>query len=485
MSQPVAPVAPPAAETPASPAPLRRGLPASEHRLLLVAGDVLVSVAAVTVALALWSITAGFPLSFDFMQARAYWLVAALFWAFALAPARRVRVAYSVAATLHVIGRAAAALLVVYFAVYFYAPRQSLPRLMALHVVWQASLLTLAWRLLYVWIFTHPAFRRRLLVVGTGRAARTLLDYVGRAGVPHVEVVGVVKLPGGEAPVEAPPLDLPVVGTAADLPALARTHAVSEVVLALDGRAPAALVQALVGCQEDGVEVAGMASLCEELFERVPLDLVDADWVVTTFVEAVRMQRASHAAKRLVDLAGALVACVGLAVVFPLVAAAIWLDSGRPVLFRQVRVGQGGRPFWLLKFRTMVPGAEVEGEAQWAAEHDPRATRVGRWLRRARLDELPQVVSVLRGEMSLVGPRPERPEFVAKLEREISFYRMRHMVRPGLTGWAQVNHPYGDSVADARAKLEYDLYYIKHRSLLFDARVAARTLATVVRLGGR
>ncbi len=465
--------------------PLRRGLPASEHRVLLAAGDAFVSVVAVTVALALWSITAGVPLSLAFMWARAYWFVAALFWTLALAPARHVRAAYSLPVILQVVARAAVALLVVYFVVYFYAPRQSLPRLMALHVVWQASLLTLAWRLLYVWIFTQPAFRRRLLIVGTGAAARRLLDHLGRAGVPHVEVVGVVALAGGESSREGSGVGLPVVGSAADLRALARTRAVSEIVLALDGRAPAALVQALVGCQEDGVEVAGMASVFEELFERVPLDLVDADWVMTTFVESVRMQRASHVAKRLVDLVGALVGAVGLALVFPLFAAAIWLDSGRPILFRQLRVGQGGRPFRLLKFRTMVTGAEAEGEARWATENDPRVTRVGRLLRRTRLDELPQVINVLRGDMSLVGPRPERPEFVARLEREIPFYRMRHMVRPGLTGWAQVTHPYGDSVADARAKLEHDLYYIKHRSLLFDARIVGRTLATVARLGGR
>ena len=146
-------------------------------------------------------------------------------------------------------------------------------------------------------------------------------------------------------------------------------------------------------------------------------------------------------------------------------------------------MGQGGRLFRLLKFRTMVGSAEAEGP-RWADPNDPRVTRVGRWLRKTRLDELPQFLHVLRGEMSLVGPRPERPEFLSMLEEQIPFYRTRLIVKPGITGWAQVNHPYGDSVEDAKAKLEYDLYYIKHRSLAFDLQIVAQTLWTVIRFEG-
>ena len=148
-------------------------------------------------------------------------------------------------------------------------------------------------------------------------------------------------------------------------------------------------------------------------------------------------------------------------------------------------MGRGGAPFKLMKFRTMAQDAEADGPPRWAGRRDSRVTRVGRFLRRTRLDELPNVVNVLRGEMSLVGPRPERPEFVAQLEREIPFYRTRLLVRPGLTGWAQVNYPYGDSVYGALEKLEYDLYYLKHRSLFFDLWILVRTVGTVVALRGR
>jgi lipopolysaccharide/colanic/teichoic acid biosynthesis glycosyltransferase len=204
----------------------------------------------------------------------------------------------------------------------------------------------------------------------------------------------------------------------------------------------------------------------------------------TALPEWVRTRDASRAAKRAVDVAGSIVGVAVLAVATPLIAALVMLDSGRPVFYRQRRLGMGGRTFDMIKFRTMVRGAESEGPL-WASRDDPRVTRVGRWLRRLRLDELPQVLSVLRGEMSIVGPRPERPEFAEQLEREIPFYRTRLMARPGLTGWAQVNTPYGDSIEGAALKLEYDLYYIKHRSIFFDAWIVLRTVGTVFAMGGR
>jgi lipopolysaccharide/colanic/teichoic acid biosynthesis glycosyltransferase len=165
----------------------------------------------------------------------------------------------------------------------------------------------------------------------------------------------------------------------------------------------------------------------------------------------------------------------------PLVALAIKIESPGPVFYRQDRIGQGGRVFRLYKFRTMVPHAEPHGP-QWAQEDDARVTRVGRVLRRLHLDELPQALNLLRGEMSLIGPRPERPEFVSELEGVISFYRARHAVRPGITGWAQVNYRYGRSVEDALIKLQYDLYYIKHASVVLDAVIFVRTLGRVLSL---
>jgi lipopolysaccharide/colanic/teichoic acid biosynthesis glycosyltransferase len=182
-------------------------------------------------------------------------------------------------------------------------------------------------------------------------------------------------------------------------------------------------------------------------------------------------------------LVGSVLFIVGM-LLLPFIAAAIALESGRPIFYKQVRLGRASHPFTLLKFRTMRHDAETNG-AQWTSKGDPRATRMGRLLRRTRLDELPNVLAVLRGDLSMVGPRPERPEFVETLERSVPLYRARLAARPGLTGWAQVNHEYGDSVEDAIVKLEFDLYYIKHQSLWLDLMILGRTVFTMLRLKGQ
>jgi lipopolysaccharide/colanic/teichoic acid biosynthesis glycosyltransferase len=188
--------------------------------------------------------------------------------------------------------------------------------------------------------------------------------------------------------------------------------------------------------------------------------------------------------KRLMDILMAVVGLLLTLAVTPLAAAGLWVEDRGPVFYRQRRVGQAGRQFEILKFRTMVRHAEVNGP-QWAAVGDPRVTWMGRILRRLHLDELPQAWNILKGEMSVIGPRPERPEFVEALQAAIPFYRTRLSVRPGVTGWAQVNFEYGDSIEDALVKLRYDLYYIKHRSLLLELTILVRTLGHIFRRGGR
>jgi lipopolysaccharide/colanic/teichoic acid biosynthesis glycosyltransferase len=212
---------------------------------------------------------------------------------------------------------------------------------------------------------------------------------------------------------------------------------------------------------------------------------LEPSWLLTNFFDVARFRATSPIAKRAFDLlVGSVLAFVGL-VLWPFIALAIVVESGGPVFYRQHRLGRGGRVFPLAKFRTMGTDAERDGAARWSPPGDPRVTRVGRLLRRTRLDELPNVIAILRGDMSVVGPRPERPEFADQLERDVPFYRARLIVRPGLTGWAQVNVPYGDSVGDATVKLEYDLYYIKHQSLWFDLVIVLRTIGTILRLAGR
>lgn len=463
-----------------SPHVLPRRLQPSEHRALLAAGDACAATAAVVIALWLWSIPAGWTFSAGLITDHAWWFVAALLWLVAAAmPAAPSSIAFSLRRTLAVLIRGAAILLIAYGAWYFYARGTDLPRLVVLYFLWEATLLTLAWRLIFVTVFSRQRFRQRAIIVGSGRAASLALSTIRRYRARQVDVVGYVPEAGqADAAMDVPRID------GARLLEAAAERGASELVLALREPPSEALLKTMLLCQEAGAQVVRVQTLTEQILHRVPVELLEPDWLMTDLADAVRLGEASWLAKRLFDIAGATLGLIALALVTPVIALAIWLDSGSPIFYRQRRVGRGGALFTVVKFRTMRTDAERPGEARWADPDDPRMTRVGRWLRRTRLDELPQFANILRGEMSLVGPRPERLEFIGQLQEEIPFYRARLMVPPGLTGWAQVNLPYGDSVDGARAKLEYDLYYVKHRSVMFDLAIVLRTVGIVARLGG-
>jgi lipopolysaccharide/colanic/teichoic acid biosynthesis glycosyltransferase len=244
------------------------------------------------------------------------------------------------------------------------------------------------------------------------------------------------------------------------------------------------MFQSLLDAQERGIEVTRMPSAYEELLGRVPIRHLESDWLLRSFVDEARASGFYLLAKRLVDIIVGLGGMLVFLLTLPWAGLAIMIESGRPVLYWQVRLGQGGRRFEVVKFRTMHRNAEADGQAHWAQVGDPRATGVGRMLRMTHLDEFPQFWNVVKGDMSVVGPRPERPELVEELEKEIPFYRARLLVKPGITGWAQVNYGKGASVEGSAEKLEFDLYYIKHRGLLLDAWIILRTLGAVVGLRG-
>lgn len=460
-----------------------RALQRSEHKAVILIGDLTALGGAVLISLWLWSITAGFPFSTAFISVHAIWFLAVPAWAVALAPAYGVRIALSVGDTVVRLLQAAALLLGAYLVVYFYTPRYQLPRLMALYVFWEGFLFVLAWRLVSAWFFSRDLFAKRVLIVGAGEPGLTAIRLLRDFDFRNSTVVALFDAPGAHSDTSVVE-GVSVVHEATSLLECARELGVNEIVLA-DTSTQKTLFPALVECQELGIEIVTMPQAYEDLLHRVPVQHLESSWLFTSFVESVRAKDASLVAKRAVDIVGAAVGLVVVLALTPLVALGIWLDSGGSIFFRQVRTGRAGREFVMPKFRTMVQDAERETGPRWSTAGDPRVTRVGRFLRRSRLDELPNLVSVLRGEMSLVGPRPERPEIVRLLAQDIPFYRTRLLVRPGLTGWAQVNHPYGDSVADAVQKLEYDLYYLKHRSMLFDLRILLRTAGTVLRFGGQ
>lgn len=339
------------------------------------------------------------------------------------------------------------------------------------------------------------ASRVRLLCVGSGASIRKLVRMLGRVHNRHYQVVGHVR--AAERPLGAAlkarrgprfwsdeELRLqdacPCLGELEDLPHVLVGSEVDEVVVGSELSASPAVGQAVSVCLEGRCRVTDQITFVEKLLGEVPAESISTDW----FLMADVQNRASHeGVKRVLDLAAAACGLLVTLPLWPLIGLLIRLDSRGPVLFRQLRVGQHGRVFTIYKARTMRIDAEREG-ARWACENDERVTRVGRFLRKSRLDELPQLFNVLRGDMALVGPRPERPEFVHNLEQLLPHYRLRHLIKPGLSGWAQIHYGYGSSVADAHRKLCYDLYYLKHRSIDLDLRILIRTVGTLA-LGAR
>jgi sugar transferase (PEP-CTERM system associated) len=257
---------------------------------------------------------------------------------------------------------------------------------------------------------------------------------------------------------------------------LLRQHRISSVIITSEPDSTA--VQTLLDCKLRGIKIFSAGAFYENHLGRIDLDMLSAtEWLLSPGFQAGAV---TEALKRLSDI---ILGFSLLLLTLPLMALtmlAIKLDSPGPVFYRQQRVGRFDKPFTLLKFRSMTADAEASGNPVWAEQNDPRVTRVGRFIRATRIDELPQLVNVLAGEMSLVGPRPERPHFVEQLTRAIPLYRQRSYVKPGVTGWAQINFPYGASVEDAREKLAYDLYYIKNRSLLLDAGILVSTIRVVL-----
>jgi exopolysaccharide biosynthesis polyprenyl glycosylphosphotransferase len=313
----------------------------------------------------------------------------------------------------------------------------------------------------------------RLLVVGNGQSAGRLAVTFTRERPAGFELAGFLATER-EGCISARPL----LGAVDDVAVAAARERVDAIVLAAPtGRLE--VLEAVVAMGGRAPALLELSELYERAFGRVPVGEINAAW----FAHTTARRAGLTWPKRAVDVVVSSVAMVVLAPIFVLIGVAIRLDSRGPALYRQQRVGEHGRRFTMLKFRSMVDDAEPHGLAVWAREDDPRITRVGRVLRRFRCDELPQLWNVLRGEMTLVGPRPERPELVSELARAVPYYDSRHLARPGITGWAQVYAPYGASVDDALRKLSYDLYYLKHCSISTDFGIMLRTASVMI--GGR
>jgi len=316
------------------------------------------------------------------------------------------------------------------------------------------------WRLTIARVAGDPHLEERVLILGTGPAAAAVAHEIRTQHEYGYRLVGMVS--------EA---------CAAQLPALVADQNVHRIVVSLEDRRGTMPTAELLHAKLAGIRVEDAATIYERITGKILTDGLKPSWFI--FSDGFRASRITRIVKRAIDVVASAIGLMLGAPLMALTALAIWIDDPGPVLFHQERVGANGRVFTLSKFRSMRLDAE-SGTPIWATDRDTRVTRVGRFIRLARLDELPQLRNVLRGDMSLVGPRPERPYFVERLAHDIPFYTERHAVKPGLTGWAQVKYRYGSTVEDAMEKLRYDLYYIKHLSLVFDLTIAIDTVKVII-----
>jgi sugar transferase (PEP-CTERM system associated) len=366
---------------------------------------------------------------------------------------------------------------IVLAALYFWIPTLMIGR--GVFVLAAAAVISVVagWRLAFEFM-SRRSPRERLLLVGTSEGAVTLARELFQRRVElGVHIVGFVDPEPSK--VGQPLINPGVIGTIEDIPSIVRARNVDRVVVSLaDARGKLPMDKLLEMKLDRGVSFDHLASIYEEYTGKIAVENLRPSWLI--FSEGFRKSHLADATKRALDTVIAIAGLVVAAPILAVTALAVKVSSRGPALYHQQRVGQHGRLFMVHKFRSMRQDAEVATGAVWASANDNRVTFVGRFLRKTRLDELPQLLNVLVGEMSLVGPRPERPEFVAQLTEQIPFYGLRHVVRPGLTGWAQVRYTYGASVEDALEKLQYDLYYIKHLNLAFDLFILFSTIKTVL-----
>jgi exopolysaccharide biosynthesis polyprenyl glycosylphosphotransferase len=476
-----------------------------EYRSILVIGDLLMAVISIFAALFTWSqynlyrfevlyqeyIAQGlgpnnarqFAEGQTVFEVPLWFYLLPAIWILLLVELYEPHIASSGKRTTRGIAIAAFIGLLAYSLVFIVQQESNLPRIGVGGFLLYASVLTLAWRMIFIRLYKTTGQRRRIALIGAGKAGQTLAELYHSQPTSSFNLVGYID--DDRQKVGKTICGLRVLGSCTHLLNLIDVYHISDLVIAINGEIQGATFQSILDAQERGVEVTRMPILYEEMTGRVPVHHLESDWIIRSFVDGLHVSGFYELGKRLLDILGGLLGLVIFAVTCPFLSLAVFLDSGLPVFYSQPRLGKGGLIFKIYKFRTMRQDAEADGEIKTTLENDPRVTRVGNFLRKLRLDELPQFWNVLRGEMSLVGPRAERPELVAAYQKQVPFYRARLLVKPGLTGWAQINYGYVASVTETAVKIEYDLYYIKHRTLGMDFQIILRTIGTVLRRTGR
>lgn len=466
-----------------------------EQKFVLILGDMIASVIALLVSLMIWRgyflrslLTQGYTEKqierFFSFNIQAWVYVLPVVWILLLIELYEPQVAANRKKTQHGILVAGAIAFVVYAVIFIaFKDPTSLPRIVIGAFLILSALLTWFWRLLYIWIYTAQGMTRRILIVGAGKAGTTLAKVYNELDPKPFYLVGFSDDDPNKVGTRLETHR--VLGRNDNLVRIIKENNITDIVVAINGTMMGSTFQTILDVQEGGVMVSRMPTVYEEITGRVPIHHLETDWLIRSFVDETRVSAFYELGKRLMDVLGALVGVAIFVLTLPFVALAIALETGFPIFYEQERLGKGGKLFMLYKYRTMIKDAEPDGEARPAKVDDPRITKVGSFLRKTRLDEFPQFFNILRGEMSLIGPRAEREQLVETYQKQIPFYRARLLVKPGMSGWAQITQGYTSTVFATSLKLEYDLYYIKHRTIGMDITILLRTFTTVFGLKGR
>lgn len=458
----------------------------SEQRFLLVLSDIIAGILALLLALFVWSLVdPSSQFSFEFLRNRIplWFYLLPLIWVALLADSYDLRKANKLNDTVRSIGLATAIATIIYLIIYFTIKSTELPRLaVGLFIVFVA-IFTIVDRLIYIRLFTMANNQRKVLLVGAGNAGTALATVISEMDPKPFHLLGLID--DDPSKLGTTISGFPVIGNHTNILDLVQKQGVTDMILAITNQMNHGMFQTILLAQESGTNLITMAEAYENLTNRVPVSLLEADWVIRSFLDRPALTGFYRLFKRLLDFSGAFIGTLALIILYPFLALMIAIDSRGPIIFEQERLGLGGAPYMIYKFRTMKDNADMKKEAMVTATNDSRITRVGRIMRKIHLDELPQVINVLRGEMSLVGPRSERSELVVVFQNMIPFYRARMLVKPGITGWAQIHQAYAETVDETAVKLEYDLYYIKHAHFGLDLLILLRTFGSVLGFKGR
>ena len=458
----------------------------SEQRFVLVLSDVFAGIVALFLALFVWSlIDPSSEFSVEFLRNRIpiWFYFLPLIWVLLLVDSYDLRKASKFKSAFRSVVLATAIATILYLVVYFTVTSTALPRLAVGLFIAFVALLTLLGRAIYIKLFTMANNQRRVLIIGAGNAGSALAKVVAELEPKPFNLLGLID--DDPSKLGTTMNGFPIIGNHTNISDLVKNQGVTDMILSITNQMNHGMFQTILLAQEAGINLSTMSETYESLTNRVPISLLESDWVIRSFLDRPTATGFYKLFKRLLDIFGALVGVIALGLFFPFIALIIAIDSRGPIIYRQERLGLGGNPYTIFKFRTMKNTADMEKEALVTSNNDQRVTRIGRFLRKSHLDELPQVINVLRGEMSLVGPRSERSELVVVFQNIVPFYRARMLVKPGITGWAQIHQAYAETVEETAIKLEYDLYYIKHANLGMDMLILLRTIGSVLGFKGR